>query len=33
MKSLAKSALRTAEEQYGATDDMTVIAVRLENRA
>ena len=33
MKSLAKSALRTAEEQYGAADDMTVIAVRLENRA
>ena len=33
MKKLAGTALRTAEEQYGACDDMTVIAVRLENRA
>ena len=33
MKGLAKSALRVAEEQYGAADDMTVIAVRLEKRA
>ena len=33
MKSLAKSALRAAEKQYGAVDDMTVVAVRLENRA
>ena len=33
MKRLAKSALMEAEEQYGAADDMTVIAIRLENRA
>ena len=33
MKGLARTALRTAEEQYGAGDDMTVIAVRLEKRA
>lgn len=33
MKTLAKTALRTAEEEYGASDDMTVIAVRLEERA
>ncbi len=33
MKGLARSALRAAEEQYGAADDMTVIAVRLEKRA
>ena len=32
MKALAKTALRTAEERYGVTDDMTVIAVRLETR-
>ena len=32
MKALAKSALRAAEEQLGAADDMTVIAVRLEKR-
>ena len=30
---LAGTALRTAEEQYGVCDDMTVIAVRLETRA
>lgn len=33
MKSLAKAALMAAEEQYGAADDMTVIAVHLEKRA
>ena len=33
MKGLAKTALRAAEEQYGAADDMTVIAVRLDKRA
>ena len=33
MKGLAGAALRTAEEQNGALDDMTVIAVRLEKRA
>jgi stage II sporulation protein E len=33
MKGLAGAALRTAEEQNGAMDDMTVIAVRLEKRA
>ena len=32
MKGLAKTALRAAEEQYGAVDDMTVIAVRLDKR-
>ena len=32
MKTLAKTALRTAAEQAGASDDMTVIAVRLEKR-
>ena len=32
MKGLAKTALREAEEQYGAVDDMTVIAVRLDKR-
>ena len=33
MKGLARSALEAAQEQNGATDDMTVIAVRLETRA
>ena len=32
MKALAMSTLRAAEEQAGASDDMTVIAVRLEIR-
>ncbi len=32
MKALAMSTLRAAEEQAGASDDMTVIAVRLEKR-
>ena len=33
MKKLATDALHEAQERYGASDDMTVIAVRLEKRA
>ena len=33
MKSLARTVLREAEKLYGAGDDMTVIALRLEERA
>ena len=33
MKALARSVLKEAESQYGATDDMTVVTVRVEERA
>ena len=33
MKSLARSTLKEAEAQYGASDDMTVVTVRVEQRA
>lgn len=33
MKALAKSALREAERLYGGSDDMTVVTVRVEERA
>ena len=33
MKSLARSTLREAEAHYGASDDMTVVTVRVEQRA
>ena len=33
MKGLARGVLRAAEELYGAGDDMTVLAVRVEERA
>ena len=33
MKALARAALREAEGRYGAEDDMTVVAVRVEARA
>ena len=33
MKGLARSVLREAEERYGAGDDMTVLALRVEERA
>ena len=33
MKQLAKSALREAERLYGGSDDMTVVTVRVEERA
>lgn len=33
MKSLARTVLREAEERYGAGDDMTVLALRVEERA
>ncbi len=33
MKALARTVLREAEKRYGAGDDMTVIALRLEERA
>ena len=32
MKALARRALQRAEEQHGAADDMTVIAVHIETR-
>ena len=32
MKSLARSVLREAEERYGASDDMTVLTIRVEER-
>lgn len=33
MKALARAALKEAEKQYGANDDMTVVTVRVEERA
>ena len=33
MKGLARSVLREAEKRYGASDDMTVVTVRVEARA
>lgn len=33
MKGLARSVLKSAEELYGANDDMTVVTVRVEERA
>ena len=33
MKALARATLRAAEDRYGAEDDMTVVAVRVEARA
>ena len=33
MKSLARAVLKQAEELYGALDDMTVVTVRVEERA
>ena len=33
MKSLARSTLKEAEAHYGASDDMTVVTVRVEQRA
>ena len=33
MKTLAKDALREAERQYGGSDDMTVVTLRVEERA
>ena len=33
MKALARTALKEAEARYGAEDDMTVVAVRVEARA
>ncbi len=33
MKALAKSALREAERLYGGSDDMTIVTVRVEERA
>ena len=33
MKALARSALKEAERLYGSSDDMTVVAVRVEERA
>ena len=32
MKRLARTVLRKAEELYGAGDDMTVLALRVEER-
>ena len=32
MKALARSVLREAEERYGASDDMTVLTIRVEER-
>ena len=32
MKGLARSVLKQAESLYGASDDMTVLAVRVEER-
>ena len=32
MKQLAKETLKTALKQYGALDDMTVLAVRVDKR-
>ena len=32
MKLLARETLKTALKQYGASDDMTVLAVRIEKR-
>jgi len=32
MKALARSALKEAERLYGTNDDMTVVAVRVEER-
>ena len=33
MKALAKNTLREAERLYGGSDDMTVVTVRVEERA
>lgn len=33
MKALARAALKEAEKQYGANDDMTIVTVRVEDRA
>ena len=33
MKALARAVLKEAESQYGAGDDMTVVTVRVEERA
>ena len=33
MKQLARTILRAAEKLYGASDDMTVLTVRVEQRA
>ena len=33
MKALARSTLKEAEKLYGANDDMTVVTVRVEERA
>ena len=32
MKALARAVLKEAEKLYGADDDMTVVAVRVEER-